>query len=280
MKHKRINNRLNCWLLIALITLFFFPLLPVHAQDNYEIQVYESPTVPKNYTMVELHSNFTTSGTTTKINDVYPTSHNLHETIEITHGFAPNFEIGFYFFNSIGSDGRTAYVGSHIRPRFTAPDRWNLPFGASLSTEVGYQKRSFSEDDWTLEIRPIIDKTLGNLYISINPTVDKSLHGLNSHQGFVFSPNVMAQYSINKVVSPALEYYGSIGPFRQFLPWGQQDEQLFVAVNVDVSPDWELNAGYGFGFTSLADKKIIKCIVGYRIKPSKKQRVAVAPVAN
>ncbi len=280
MKHKRVSNQSKRWLPTALITLFFFPLLPVQAQDNYEIQVYESPTVPKDYTMVELHSNLTTSGTSTKINDVYPTNHELHETVEITHGFAPDFEIGFYFFNSIGSDGRTAYVGSHIRPRFTAPDRWHLPFGLSLSTEAGYQKRSFSEDDWTLEIRPIIDKTWGNLYISLNPTVDKSFHGLNSHQGFVFSPNIMVQYSINKVVSPALEYYGSVGPFQQFLPWGEQDEQLFLAINLDVSPDWELNAGYGIGLTSLADRRIIKCIVGYRIKPSKKWRVSVPPAVN
>lgn len=275
MKYKPVNNQLKWKLPIALMILFVFSFFASHAQDNYEIQVYGSPTVLKNYTMVELHSNFTIRGTTTKINDVYPTNHQLHETVEITHGFAPNFEIGFYFFNSVGSDGRTAYVGSHIRPRFAAPERWHLPFGLSLSTEVGYQKRSFSEDDWTLEIRPIVDKTLGDWYISINPTIDKSLHGLNSHQGFVFSPNVAVQYSINKVVSPALEYYGSVGPFRQFLPWKEQDEQLFVALNLDVSPDWELNAGYGFSLTNLADKRIIKCIVGYRIKPSKKRMLTV-----
>ncbi len=265
---------------IVFVGLFFLLLHSAKAQDNYEIQVYESPTVPKGYTMVELHSNFTTEGSRSIINKVYPTNHEEHETVEITHGFAQNFEIGFYFFNSLGSGNRTAYVGSHIRPRFTAPHRWKLPFGLSLSTEVGYQKRQFSEDDWTLEIRPIIDRNFNKLFISLNPTVDKSLHGLNSHQGFVFSPNVLVQYSITKILSPALEYYGSVGPFRQFLPWGQQDEQLFFALNVDVSPDWEINAGYGFGLTSPADRRIIKCIIGYRIKPSKKALQTTPSVVN
>jgi len=30
--------------------------------------------------------------------------------------------------------------------------------GLSLSTEIGYQQRSFSTDTWTVEIRPILDK--------------------------------------------------------------------------------------------------------------------------
>ena len=34
------------------------------AQDNYEIQVYASPTVGKDTTMVELHSNYSFIGNT------------------------------------------------------------------------------------------------------------------------------------------------------------------------------------------------------------------------
>jgi hypothetical protein len=239
----------------------------LNAQDNYEIQVYESPTVLKGYTMVELHSNYTFNGTTSKINGVNPTNHILHETVEITHGFANNFEIGFYFFNAFGSDNRTAYVGSHIRPRFTAPQGWNLPFGLSLSTEVGYQKRAFCEDDWTVEIRPIIDKTFGKAYFSLNPTLEKSLHGLNSNSGFVFSPNFKVRYAFTNHVAPALEYYGSVGPFRQFLPWGEQDEQLFIAADLNVSPLWEINVGYGFGLNHNTDRNIIKLILGRRLSP-------------
>ena len=57
------------------------------AQDNYEIQVYGAETVEKGHTMVELHSNFTERGNTTSTDGTIPTNHQLHETLEITHGF-------------------------------------------------------------------------------------------------------------------------------------------------------------------------------------------------
>ena len=68
------------------------------AQDNYEIQVYGSELVDPGRTMLELHSNFTLDGSKTIIDGQLPTNHVFHETIEITHGWTPWFETGFYFF--------------------------------------------------------------------------------------------------------------------------------------------------------------------------------------
>jgi hypothetical protein len=234
------------------------------AQDNYEIQVYGSETVAKHATMVELHSNFTFDGQKQTENGVLPTNHILHETIEITHGFTDFFEVGFYIFNAIGNDNRTTYVGSHIRPRVMVPKKWNWPVGVSLSMEGGYQKREYSEDDWSLEIRPIVDKQIGNLYVSLNPTFDKSFHGLNKNEGYVFSPNVKAAYNITKIIAAGFEYYGSIGPLNNFPPAQSQQHQLFAAVDLDWSPDWEFNCGYGWGFTQATDNAIFKVILGYR----------------
>src|SRR5438046_2700177 len=107
----------------------------VLAQDNYEIQVYGSQTTQKGSTMTELHSNFTFDGEKNFVNGMFPTNHICHETVEITHGFTKCFEIGIYFFNAIGDEGRSNYVGSHIRPRFMIPSDWNWPVGLSLSTE-------------------------------------------------------------------------------------------------------------------------------------------------
>jgi len=246
---------------------FFAFMLLLHvcsAQDNYEIQVYGSETVAKNHTMVELHSNFTFDGQKKTENGVLPTNHILHETIEITHGFTSFFEVGFYIFNAIGNDNRTTYVGSHIRPRVMVPKNWNWPVGVSLSMEGGYQKRDYSEDDWTLEIRPIVDKQIGNLYVSLNPTFDKSFHGVNKNEGYVFSPNVKAAYNITKIIAAGFEYYGSIGPLNNFPPAQIQQHQVFLAVDLDWSPDWEFNCGYGFGFTQSTDNAIFKVILGYR----------------
>jgi hypothetical protein len=239
---------------------FFF----CYCQDNYEIQVYGSETVAKNNTMVELHSNFTFDGTTQVMQGVLPTNHMLHETVEITHGFTNVFEIGFYFFNAIGNDGRTAYVGSHIRPRIMVPKDWNWPVGVSLSLEGGYQKPQYDADSWTLEVRPIVDKTMGKFYVSVNPTFDKSFKGVNQHIGFVFSPNVKTSYNITKVIAAGFEYYGSIGPLYAIYPWAQQQEQLFLAIDLDWSPEWEFNCGYGWGNSPSTGNQIFKVILGYR----------------
>ena len=74
--------------------------LPVGAQGNYEIQVYPSETVEPRHTMLELHSNFTFQGSNSTDDGTLPTNHQLHETIEITHGFNDWFETGFYIFTS------------------------------------------------------------------------------------------------------------------------------------------------------------------------------------
>jgi len=249
---------------LLITSAFALSIFAAKAQDNYEIQVYGSETVEKGRTMLELHSNFTGDGTKVTEDGVLPTNHAIHETIEITHGWTACFETGFYFFNSLGSDGRTAYVGSHLRPRIAAPESWKLPVGLSLSTEFGFQKAAFAGSTFDLEIRPIIDKKWGGLYASFNPTLGKSFAGQDSNIGYVFEPNLKASYDVTKVVALGFEYYGSTGVAFDSPPIGQQQHALYIATDLNFSTDWEFNAGYGFGLTNVTDGKIIKIIIGRR----------------
>jgi len=260
------SNLLTNGLIILYLLLLSCLQITAFAQDNYEIQVYGTDLVAPKATMAELHSNYTFIGSKDKVNGVLPSNHVFHETVEITHGFNQWLEVGFYFFNSIGSDGCTNYVGSHIRPRIAVPLKYNWPVGVSLSTEVGFQNSQFSEDTWTLEIRPIIDKQWNHLYFSFNPTFEKALKGLNSQEGFIFSPNIKASYSVIKPIIPGLEYYGSIGPLNHIYSGSKRQQQLFLAMDLNVSPNWEFNAGYGLGFTPNTDHSIFKIIVGRRFK--------------
>ena len=241
------------------------------AQDNYEIQVYPAETVEPHSMMVEFHTNFTLQGEKTSVNGLQPTHHALHETIEITQGWNDWFETGFYIFTSAHPGNGWQWVGDHIRPRFRVPEKWHWPVGVSLSNEIGYQRRIFSEDTWTWEMRPIIDKKIGPWYLSFNPTIDKSLHGLNVHQGFEFSPNAKISYDFSKVVSGGLEYYGALGPIGSFDPLGEQQQQFFPSIDLNVSPEWELNFGVGWGATHSTDHLIIKGIVGRRFNWGKKK---------
>ena len=108
------ENPMRVALLAGLLALAAAPLA---AQENYEIQVYGSETVPEGRTMVEIHSNFTTSGQRERVDGMIPTNHALHETLEITHGFTPWFEVGYYRFTSARSGSGRDFVGTHLRPR-------------------------------------------------------------------------------------------------------------------------------------------------------------------
>jgi len=235
------------------------------AQDNYEIQVYGSETVPQGATMIELHSNYTLSGRRDVEDGVLPTDHALHETLEVTHGMNSWFEVGFYAFTSARSGQGFQWVGDHIRPRVRVPEDWHWPFGASLSMEVGYQRPEFSADTWSIELRPIIDKQIGRWYASFNPTLDKSLRGLGAAKGFEFSPNAAVTADVTRAVNLGVEYYGALGPLGHIDPRGEQEHQLFGAVNLNVSPVWEINFGLGAGLTRPTEHRIVKLILGRRI---------------
>lgn len=243
---------------------FLIGVTPGTAQDNYEIQVYPYETVEPGHTMVELHSNFTIEGSKQRVNGLYPTEHGLHETIEITHGFTDWFETGFYIFTSARSGQGWQWVGDHIRPRFRVPEKWHWPVGVSLSNEIGYQRRQFSEDTWTWEMRPIVDQKLGRWYWSLNPTFDRSFHGPGVSRGMVFSPNFKFSYDITPKIAGGLEYYGSVGPATGFDPVAQQQHQIFPSMDLNLAPQWEINFGVGVGLTRSTDHLIAKMILGYR----------------
>jgi hypothetical protein len=240
-------------------------LLPglARAQGNYEIQVYGSETVPANNLMVELHSNYTVEGQRYTVDGVYPTEHQLHETVELTYGINDWSEVGFYIFTSTQDGHGVQWVGDHIRPRVAVPESWGWPVGVSLSTEIGFQRAVYSPDTWTWEIRPIIDKAIGRWYFAVNPAFERTLHGPDVRQGIGFAPAAKISYDFTSVVSGGVEYYADYGPLDNFVPLHQQ-QQVFLVTDLNVSPAWEINIGVGVGATGSTDHFIVKCILGRR----------------
>lgn len=234
------------------------------AQGNYEIQVYGADTVAPRTTMVELHSNFTVDGQHNYIDGQAPTNHAEHETVEITQGVNNWSEVGFYIFTSEQPGLGVQWVGDHIRPRVRVPESWRWPVGVSLSTEIGYQRALFSDDTWTWEIRPIIDKTSGRWYWAVNPALERTWHGPDVDLGIGFSPAVKISYDFTKEVSGGLEYYADYGSITNIASLHDQQQQIFPAVDLNVSPKWEINFGVGIGPTAATDHWIVKGIIGRR----------------
>jgi hypothetical protein len=244
------------------VLLLFFSLPCLHAQADNEIQVYASPTIQSKWTIFELHSNYTFKGSKFLANP--KTAHWVNETLEITHGFANDFEIGFYTFTGKSPNGGFHYLGNQIRPRVTVPQKWNWPLGASLSMEFGFfRPETDSSFIWQGEIRPITDKTAGNWYFAFNPNLEFVLSGENKQ--LAFAPQAKSVYTIKNVVGVGLEYYGSLGTVKKFLPGEQQEHLLGPMIDLYFDPMWEVNGGFLFGLTENSNQRIFKLLLGRRI---------------
>jgi hypothetical protein len=236
--------------------------IPVLAQGNYEIQVYGADTVEPHSAMLELHSNYTINGQKNQIDRVYPTNHQLHETVELTVGLTNWAEVGFYVFTSAQNGHGIQWVGDHIRPRVRVPESWHWPMGVSLSTEIGYQRPIYSPDTWTWEIRPIVDKAVGRWYLAFNPALERTLHGPDVSQGVAFAPGVKISYDFTKEISGGVEYYADYGKIGDFDTIHNQQQQIFLVTDLNVSPKWEINFGVGVGPTAATDHLLVKAIIG------------------
>jgi hypothetical protein len=228
----------------------------LHAQDNNEIQVYGSATTPKYTTMLELHSNYAFRGPKTEVNH-----HPLLETLEVTTGVTKDFEFGFYIFTYTEHD-KIQYTGTNIRPRVKAPESWNWPVGASLSSEIGFAIDPVTRNkDWGMEIRPILDKTIGAHYLSFNPSIGVSY----TNREYLFEPNFKYAYTVSPKANLGFEYYGNTG--KVFYPYSiaQQAHQLFAIVDLFLHPMYEFNFGVGRGLTESSNGWTVKCYVGRRI---------------
>jgi hypothetical protein len=252
----------------VLVPLIVALAAPLRAQENYEIQVYPSKTADPRTTLFELHSNFTGSGRRTVQDGVLGTQHALHETLEITHGFTGVFELGFYIFASDNPGNGLQFVGTHIRPRIRAPESWKLPVGLSLSTELGPTQRKFDESELGIEVRPIIDQTIGKLYWAFNPNVEWSMKGPNAGRGvhgMNFNPNIKLAWQVNPKIAIGTEYYGTTGSLVHLAPSAEQSHMLYPSIDLFLSPDWEFNAGYGIKLSGVGDQNIFKLILGRRL---------------
>jgi len=55
-----------------------------------------------------------------------------------------------------------------------------------------------------------------------------------------------------------------LGPLSGFDPKREQQHQIFPAIDLNVSPNWEFNFGVGIGMTGNTDHLILKMIIGRR----------------
>jgi len=80
--------------------------------------------------------------------------------------------------------------------------------------------------------------------------------------GLGFSPGAKIGYDFTKVVSGGIEYYADYGSITSIASLHDQQQQIFLVTDLNVSPKWEINVGVGVGPTASTDHWIVKGILG------------------
>jgi hypothetical protein len=234
----------------------------VHAIDFYEIQIYDTDTAPVGHLVLELHSNSATTATGEQAKsamDVYQ----LHETIEATFGVLRWLEIGQYFCTAKFPADGYQYTGSRSKIHFGIPQTldWPVQFGGNI--ELDYMRRQAEVNPLNLELRPIIGASYGDFRFVANLALEKPFSGPQTHDGFQFDPSGEVVYNLNRWMSPAVEYYGDMGPIQPLPSLENQQHFIVPALNFYFLPQLELNLGVGVGLTNASDGVFIKSIVGW-----------------
>ncbi len=223
-------------------------------QDSFEVQVYESDIVPVGQYELDMHNIFVERGGSSWEGTVAPANHQEHFAFEFTRGMTDNFEMGSYILFAHRPDGTTQFAGFRLRPRVKAPDDWNLPVGLSLSTEIGFPQLQYEPNHVTLEIRPIVDKTVGRWKFDINPIMTFAFSGPEAAQGMGLEPEGMIAYEIiPDQFRLMVEYYTALGPARHLLPHDEQTQMVYPKLEYAFSRFFVINAGFGEGLTKVSD---------------------------
>ena len=85
-----------------------------------------------------------------------------------------------------------------------------------------------------------------------------SIRGLASHRARKSATTSVA------CVSAGIEWYADYGAHRNIAPVHNQQQQVFIVTDLNVSPVWEINIGVGIGATAATDHLIVKAILGRR----------------
>jgi hypothetical protein len=233
------------------------------AIDFYEIQIYPTETDPQYHLDLELHSNSTTTAVGQEAkSQIDP--YQIHETLEATYGLLPYLEVGQYFCTAKLDDGHYEYAGSRTKVHFGIPQTMDWPVSFGGNVELDYMRRAAEDQPLTLELRPIAETHIGKLTLIANLPFEKPFAGPGTHRGVTLSPQGQVEYEgLYRWLSPAIEYYGDMGPISS-LPGVQHQQQFIVpALNLDFLPQLEMNIGVGIGLTRASNGTFVKTIIGW-----------------
>ncbi|HEY2014865.1 MAG TPA: hypothetical protein VGH38_15265 [Bryobacteraceae bacterium] len=242
--------------ILAAMSLSILP--SAHAQDPFEIHVYEYETLRRGDFTFETHLNYVGNGTKIFDGPVAPFQDQFHMTVELTAGLTDHTSLGFMQLNARRPGGSLEYAGWRVLPHFYAPRSWHLPLDVGLVTEFSFQKTTYEENARRVEVRPILEKTLGKVQLDFNPVFERALHGPGTSGGWNFEPAARVGYEVWERFTPSLEYYSALGPLPDFLPASGQVHQILPGGDWKLAKNVEWSFGVGIGATPAGNRLVYK----------------------
>jgi hypothetical protein len=221
---------------------------PAHAQDEFEIQVYDAATAPAGEPGLEIHLNH---------HLIHDAPDQTHLTLEPHYGALAWLELGGYLQSSLATGGNLEYAGVKLRAKLRWPERvWDRRLGLAINFEVSAVPWRFEANAGGIEVRPIVDLQAGRVYAAINPIVSIDTDGANGGHPQL-EPAAKLSVVVDAHAMLGVEAYGAFGPIDGL---GSGVERLFAVLDLRGSW-WDLNAGLGVNRGS-PDHPIAKIIFG------------------
>lgn len=254
--------------ILAGLALMLVALPLIASAQTDEIQVYDAAIVPQGQFNLMSHSNFTPKGRETP---VFPgaliADHSFQETLEWAYGVKPWFEQGLYLpVSSPYSQGHGSSLdGFKIRELFVKPHAETQTFFYGVNFEFSTNHLWWEQKRFTSEVRPIVGLHLHPASLDkhqvdfiFNPIVDTDYTGGFGNLEFV--PSGRIAYHFNDKWAEAAEEYSDFGPLRRFLKPNQQFQEAWATTNY-YGKVYEIETGFGVGFTDGADKLTLKFMI-------------------
>lgn len=249
----------SCRLRIVPIATALLATTTLSARAIDEIQVYNAEIAKVGQWTMQLHLNYAFNGRKdADFSGGLIPHRSLNGTPEWAYGITDWWEIGFYAPFAVSQDGVFYSNAAKIRHLFVTPNADKREFFYGVNFEFSYSMPQFSETRWNAEIRPIIGFRKGDYEFIVNPIVDV---GLGRQGEIEFLPAARFARKINDKLSLGVEYYSALGPFRGFLPFNEQEHNIYAVVDFKLGR-FDINAGLGYGLTSGSDRLMAKMIIG------------------
>lgn len=223
---------------------------PASALNYYELEVYPYRTAAQGEWELENATSQTRRAAMTEDGG------RVRSSFEATYGLTDKTEISAYgdFFKAPGDGWAFGGQRYHVRTRFY--EKGELP--VDLGAYIEFEMPKHDEDTHEIELRGIMEKDFGKWTVDFNPIFEKVLKGEAVANGWKFQYAASLIYRLNESIQPRLDFFGDLGPLRNFLPRGEQKHLISPAVDFHLAHHIKAQAGVAFGLTDATEQRLIR----------------------